>query len=86
MEVEAVALEADGPTGAGLEIVQSGEAASEARRGPKSCSSHFKGVTKHRRTGRWVLAPVACSQRLLNCQIPNKLPKLIWDGVRGWLR
>jgi hypothetical protein len=30
----------------------SGDAASEPRRGPKSCSSHYKGVTKHRRTGR----------------------------------
>ena len=55
MEVEAVASEAKEPTG--LEIGQSGEAASEARRGPKSCSSHFKGVTKHRRTGRWAWLP-----------------------------
>ena len=29
-----------------------GTAANEPRRGPKSCSSHYKGVTKHRRTGR----------------------------------
>ena len=31
-----------------------GTAANEPRRGPKSCSSHYKGVTKHRRTGRCV--------------------------------
>ena len=34
-----------------------GAAASEPRRGPKSCSSHYKGVTKHRRTGRSVQSP-----------------------------
>jgi len=37
---------------------ESGGAASEPRRGPKSCSSHFKGVTKHRRTGRWEDTPL----------------------------
>ena len=35
-----------------------GTAANEPRRGPKSCSSHYKGVTKHRRTGRCVTCDV----------------------------
>jgi len=69
---------------ASKKVGDSGDAAHEARRGPKSCSSYYKGVTKHRRTGRWAKARAEQDEHNRCLLLPEKrsakiIVKLIQD-------